>query len=212
MEELKKKLENFLFYYKFHTIAAVFVIIVIILLIQSVSEKEKNYSFVAVDCTISLLGDDIEELKNGFSEYVSIDKELMNFTSSSNYVTDNKADNEIYQMAGVKGLSEKAYEGLIDFLFCYRDNGLGEKSVGSIKNVLPKDIYDKISDHIVYESIEQEDGTYELTENEIGIFISNSKNFKKIFGETDAKIMIQIPENSKNKELSIELLKYLFDM
>lgn len=201
--DLKKKLENFFYYYKFHTAFVIFAIIVAILVFNSYLDKSKEFELTVVDSTVDLKNKDSKNLISAFAKDRDIKEDKVLFNTDSAYISDEKMEDKQYQIAGVKGVKEELRDGNIDLLFVYRTEEYDKDIVSDPQKVLPKVLLKEIEDYLV---------KYKETEDVIGILVNDAPNFKKYIGETENNIVIQISKDQKDIEKSIEFIKYLFDL
>ncbi len=210
MEKLdKKKFGDFLYYYKFHIVAVLFVILVAVILIQSLMKRDDESQFTIVDWTSELSITAGEELIKEFSGVADIDDEYTLYSKSATFLQDNVKMENLEQMMGVKNLTGRIEAGYIDIMLVYRTREYDVEVVGNIKEIIPSDLYEKLSDYIVYQADGKGGINYEVP---IGFSANKSSKFTEVFGQCDFNIVIQIPEKALHLEKSIEFLKFLYNL
>ncbi len=208
MEKLeKKKIGDFLYYYKFHIVAVLFVVLVAVILIQSLMERDDESQFTIVDWTSELSIKTGENLISEFSKVSDIDAEHTVYTKSATLLQDNEKMENLEGLMGVKNLTQRIEAGYIDIMFVYRTQEYDTEVVGNIEEILPSDLYERLSEYIVYQRDENGETNYDVP---IGLMATKSKKFIDVFGECEYNIVIQIPENAIHLEKSIEFVKFLY--
>jgi hypothetical protein len=211
-KSFKQKWDNYWYYYKYHTLAGIFIIAVIVLIVMSCSNRDGEVSLVLVDTT-ALVNDTgmKKEIFPDYAEKNSIDTSGLLIRSQADYVDDATAER-----TGAKSLIGALECGEIDGIFVYRGIEMQYKYIGDIKAILPEDLIESLNDSFInYLETDQD----ELAESGIdtaqtiaGIKINDAKRFKETYGETQDIIVLQIPQNCANTENIISFIKYLFDI
>lgn len=111
---MKKKLENFFYYYKFHMLAVIFVIIVIIALNASKSGTE--ISFVVADSTSQMNIEAGKLLVEEFRKQTDLNEDEVAFRYRSMYLEE-QSDVSIvdFEVAGIEDYDDCFSDGSIDF-------------------------------------------------------------------------------------------------
>lgn len=131
-EELKKKWENYWYYYKYHTIAGIFILILLTVVIQSVIERVNPDQTVLMVTNNYVKADDITLLENCITKYTDdyTGNKKQEVVINSAYLSDNQ---EYMQLKIVRELSVWS-----SFIFITDET--------EIKYFLDKDLYSDITD------------------------------------------------------------------
>lgn len=207
-KDFKSRWENYWYYYKFHTLLAIFAVFVAVLIIISFIRSDEPVYLTVVDTTIALGAKDSAELLNGFAEYKGIDENSVVLNNVSDYVTD-----EIARRTGAKSLPMSVEYGDIEIVFSFRGYEFSRDYVGNIEEILPAELLDRLGDDVIACYLEEnENGDLVETEDTASIIVNNAARFKEFYGEVDGVVVLQIPANCRNREYAVEFVRYLFDI
>ena len=207
MEEKKsfrEKIDNYWYYYKYHTFAGIFAIIVLGIIIYSFATKDNIAKFVVADGMGYLNKESCKEILEDFANYIGEDEDELAFPSFLEYPNGEAAE-IAKDVARVKGFGESFAEGDTDAVFILADRCFSSDKIGDLRNILPDETYNKLeeNDKIMFE--EQDTGE----KIPVGIYVTGLEKFQQFFGDINDIIILQISEKSQNKENSIAFVKYI---
>ena len=207
-KDFKSKWDNYWYYYKYHTLAGIFVLVVIVIIVIACVNKGGDVELTLVDTTALVTERDMkEEIYEDFSDRCSIDKSGLLIKTQADYVDDITAER-----TGAKSIAGAIENGEIDGIFVYRGIEIREEYVGSIENVLPSDLLEELNDYLTgYLCVDGNGETYS-SEVTAGIVVNEAKRFKEVYGNIEDYVVLQVPENCNNRENIISFIKYLFDI
>ncbi len=216
MKTFKDKANYFKMYYLKMVLAGVLIIALAIYFIYTVtSPKDKNLLRVAfvdyffMDEVTEEMANDFVEAKNitlGEHEVVSFDGSTYQISGSGNF-----------NAATIFSTHVMAKE--IDIIIApessfttYAFNG----TISSLTELLPSDLYGKLSDRFFISKIRQENEPIEEATGEdyvLGIYLDHTPFWEKYGQSMQSKDrpVIGIIINDPNKELAIEFLRYVFE-
>ena len=109
---MKKKIENFLYYYKFHMIAVAFIILIIVVLLRDKGRNEVD--FAIVDHTSQLDMTTAESLLEDFREYSGLKEDEAGFYYRSMYLEEESFQDVSFSVAGISDYEKCFTNGNID--------------------------------------------------------------------------------------------------
>ena len=207
-KDFKSKWDNYWYYYKYHTLAGIFVLAVIVLIVISCTNRDVQVELTLVDTTALVNDIDMkEEIYADFGEKNDLDTEGLLMRSQADYVDDITAER-----TGAKSIAGAIETGEIDGIFVYRGIEIKQEYVGDIENVLPQDLLDELDEYLIgYLMVDDNGDTYD-SEITAGIVVNEAKRFVETYGDIDDYVVLQIPENCQHPENVIAFIKYLFDI
>lgn len=207
-KDFKSKWDNYWYYYKYHTLAGIFVLAVIVLIVISCTNRDVQVELTLVDTTALVNDIDMqEEIFADFGEKNDLDTEGLLMRSQADYVDDITAER-----TGAKSIAGAIETGEIDGIFVYRGIEIKQEYVGDIENVLPQDLLDELDEYLIgYLMVDDNGDTYD-SEITAGIVVNEAKRFVETYGDIEDYVVLQIPENCQHPENVIAFIKYLFDI
>ena len=207
-DELKNKWENYWYYYKYHTLAGMFVLVVIVLIVISCANRSGEVELTLVDTTALVVNTEMkEEIYEDFSDKYNIDKSGLLIKTQADYVDDITAER-----TGAKSITRAIESGEIDGIFVYRGIEMKQEYIGDIENVLPEDLLKELKEYLIGYLCVDENGKTYSSEITAGIVVNEAKRVVEVYGDVEDYVVLQIPENCNNRENVISFIKYLFDI
>lgn len=228
---MKKKLENFLYYYKFHLIAALFLLILVIVLVKD-DKPRMTTRLVVADDTSQMNLQTAGSMMDEFAEYAGLEKGEAVFYYQSMFLDQKNFENINLNVAGVADYEGCFQNGEIDCVINTIDrvksaeqNGaadseetgdfgqtegegdeteevsLGLHAVVSLNQIFSEDELNRYEKYICYVNGEP-----------AGIMFDMCKKAKEYFGDdypSANHYVLQVAEGSADKELVKEFLEYL---
>lgn len=152
--------------------------------------------------------DMVDTWKEDLEEYYSINPKTQKISIDDSYYIDIESSGG-NTVASEQKLATYVYTNTLDIIIAdektfkrYADNGY----LIDLTDQLPTELYSYFSNSFFMEKAQED-----TEENPYGIYIDNC-NFYKNLGSVISKPVIGIIGSSPNKENSIELLKYLYDL
>ena len=204
---MRSKLENFWYYYKYHTIAGIFVLILLYLIISSCIRSDETYEMVLVDSTARFYGNNAKQVMAGFEEHMDWDEGSTSLRYNSNFVDERTAE-----QTGAKSLERAVRDGDVDCLFSFSAEEAPYELVGDIESALSAELLDELKDYLKSYIIYDANGDIVDNQPIAGIVINDAKRCSEFFGELDEYVIIQVPGNGKNKENVEAFIRYLFEI
>ncbi len=207
-KDFKSKWDNYWYYYKYHTLAGIFVLVVIVLIVISCTNRDVEVELTLVDTTALVNDIDMkEEIYADFGGKNDLDTEGLLMRSQADYVDDITAER-----TGAKSIAGAIESGEIDGIFVYRGIEIRQEYVGNIEKVLPQDLLDELDEYLIgYLMVDDNGDTYD-SEITAGIVVNEAKRFVETYGDIEDYVVLQIPENCQHPENVIAFIKYLFDI
>lgn len=162
----------------------------------------------------SIINNTIEEeeivnLKNGFADVLDINSKKENIEIDTSLLLKNKDIDSSYAMASQQKLTAQLGISEIDVIIApesifskYAKEGLFVR----LSDQLPTEIFTSFTNSYFLSNPEGTD-----TEGAYGIYIEDSSIYKNIKSPEDRPVL-GIVANSKNKENSVEFIKYIFNL
>ncbi len=207
---MKKKLDNFFYYYKFHVLAVIFILFVIYEVFISIHGKDKEIPLVIVDDTSQMSMVKAEELVEDFADSQKIGKNQAAFRYRSMYVEKEQYKDIAFDAAGIKEYQDLFTDGSIDLIIRTADDTeQGGESWKSDHLLLPKDYFTE------QEMKKYQDYFYYVDEEAMGITFDKCPKAKEFFRDdypTEYHYILQIAKGSKEEPLVKKFLVYLMGM
>lgn len=207
-KSFKSKWDNYWYYYKFHTLAGIFLLVVIAIIVISCTNRDGEVELTLVDTTALVVDSDMKEkIYQDFSEEYDLDKSGLLIKSQADYVDDITAER-----TGAKSIAGAIESGEIDGIFVYRGIEIKHEYVGDIENVLPDDLLKELDDYLIGYLMADDDGNTYDSDITAGIVVNEAKRFVEVYGDVEDYVVLQVPENCQHIETVIEFIRYLFDV
>ncbi len=207
-KSFKSKWDNYWYYYKYHTLAGIFVLVVIVLIVISCANRDTEVELTLVDTTALVVDTDIKEkIYKDFSSEYDLDSAGLLIKTQADYVDDITAER-----TGAKSIAGAVESGEIDGIFVYRGIELKQEYVGNIENVLPDDLLKELDEYLIGYLMTDDDGKTYDSDIKAGIVVNEAKRFVEAYGDIEDYIVLQIPENCQHTENVIAFIRYLFDL
>lgn len=202
------KWDNYWYYYKYHTLAGIFVLVVIVLIAIACTSRKGEVELTLVDTTALVYDADMKEkIYQDFSDEYDLDKSGLLIKSQADYVDDITAER-----TGAKSIAGAIESGEIDGIFVYRGIEIKQEYIGDIANILPEDLLKELDEYLIgYLMVDENGETYD-SDITAGIVVNEAKRFVETYGDVEDYVVLQIPENCQHKENAIAFVKYLFDI
>lgn len=195
---MKKKLENFFYYYKFHVLAAVVILFIIWILL---SEKNTDVpKFLIVDDTSALNLEISDKLLADFASQTDLDKNDVDFQYRKMFLEKKDFQDISFDIAGIEDYEDCFLDGTIDIIICTADN-VREESMVMPEEYFTKDELKKYEKYFYYEG-----------EKAVGIIFDMCEKAEEYFGEeypSDLHYILQITQGSKEDKYVKQFLEYL---
>ena len=212
---MRKKLENFLYYYKFHLVAVIFIIIIVVVLITD-RPRDRKSTLMIVDHTSAMNMEKAENMMNGYEKSAGLEQGQTGFRYHSSYLEQDEVENINLQVAGVDDYYDCMKEGYIDLVL---NDITGLKTVKENEEGETEEVYTKNYPVVSLDKVftEEELKKYEpyvcyIEEKPVGIIFDECKKAQEFFGDdypTGNHYVIQVTEGSAQKEEVKDFFRYL---
>lgn len=207
-KEFKSKWENYWYYYKYHTLAGMFVLVVLVIIVIACTNRTGEVELTLVDTTALVVETNMkEEIYEAFSKKNNIDKSGLLIKTQADYVDDITAER-----TGAKSIGGAIESGEIDGIFVYRGIEIKEEYIGDIEKTLPEDLLKELEEYLIGYLCVDENGETYSSETTAGIVVNDAKRFVETYGDVEDYVVLQIPQNCKHLENVVSFIKYLFDI
>lgn len=196
---MKKKIENFLYYYKFHMIAVAFIILIIVVLLRDKGRNEVD--FAIVDHTSQLDMTTAESLLEDFREYSGLKEDEAGFYYRSMYLEEESFQDVSFSVAGINDYEKCFTNGNIDVVITTANDLCSETT--SFTEILAEEDLEKYKDYIYYDQ-----------EQPVGIIFDRCAKAEEYFGDnypTDYHYIVQVAKGSVNDKNVEKFIKYLLE-
>jgi len=195
---LKEKIQNFFYYYKFHVLAVLFVILVIAVLVRDKSQGQQ-VNLVIADETSEMNLETAGNLLRDFEKTAGLKDGEAGFYYKTMFLDQKNFQDVNLEIAGVSDYNTSLTNGEIDLIINTVDQ-IGEPSV----------FLDEIF------SAEELDGMrsflYLTDEHPAGLVFDKCPKAKEYFGDdypSPNHYILQVADGSKDKQMVKEFIKYL---
>lgn len=220
---MKKKLENFLYYYKFHLLAAFFLLFLVIVLVKD-SKPRMITQLVVADDTSQMNLETAGRMMDDFAKYAGLRDGEVQFYYQSMFLDQKNFENVNLNVAGVADYEGCFQNGEIDCVINTIDRvksaekndaadltkteggeteetRLGLHAVVSLSQIFSEDELSRYEKYICYVNGEP-----------AGILFDRCKKAREYFGDdypSANHYVLQVAEGSADKALVKEFLEYL---
>ncbi len=195
---MKEKIQNFFYYYKFHVLAVLFVILVIAVLVRDKSQGQQ-VNLVIADETSEMNLETAGNLLRDFEKTAGLKDGEAGFYYKTMFLDQKNFQDVNLEIAGVSDYNTSLTNGEIDLIINTVDQ-IGEPSV----------FLDEIF------SAEELDGMqsflYLTDERPAGLVFDKCPKAKEYFGDdypSPNHYILQVADGSKDKQMVKEFIKYL---
>lgn len=195
---MKEKIQNFFYYYKFHVLAVLFVILVIAVLVRDKSQGQQ-VNLVIADETSEMNLETAGNLLRDFEKAAGLKDGEAGFYYKTMFLDQKNFQDVNLEIAGVSDYNTSLTNGEIDLIINTVDQ-IGEPSV----------FLDEIF------SAEELDGMqsflYLTDERPAGLVFDKCPKAKEYFGDdypSPNHYILQVADGSKDKQMVKEFIKYL---
>lgn len=195
---MKEKIQNFFYYYKFHVLAVLFVILVIAVLVRDKSQGQQ-VNLVIADETSEMNLETAGNLLRDFEKTAGLKDGEAGFYYKTMFIDQKNFQDVNLEIAGVSDYNTSLTNGEIDLIINTVDQ-IGEPSV----------FLDEIF------SAEELDGMqsflYLTDERPAGLVFDKCPKAKEYFGDdypSPNHYILQVADGSKDKQMVKEFIKYL---
>lgn len=195
---MKEKIQNFFYYYKFHVLAVLFVILVIAVLVRDKSQGQQ-VNLVIADETSEMNLETAGNLLRDFEKTAGLKDGEAGFYYKTMFLDQKNFQDVNLEIAGVSDYNTSLTNGEIDLIINTVDQ-IGEPSV----------FLDEIF------SAEELDGMqsflYLTDERSAGLVFDKCPKAKEYFGDdypSPNHYILQVATGSKDKQMVKEFIKYL---
>ena len=195
---MKEKIQNFFYYYKFHVLAVLFVILVIAVLVRDKSQGQQ-VNLVIADETSEMNLETAGNLLRDFEKTAGLKDGEAGFYYKTMFLDQKNFQDVNLEIAGVSDYNTSLTNGEIDLIINTVDQ-IGEPSV----------FLDEIF------SAEELDGMrsflYLTDEHPAGLVFDKCPKAKEYFGvdyPSPNHYILQVADGSKDKQMVKEFIKYL---
>jgi ABC-type molybdate transport system substrate-binding protein len=195
---LKEKIQNFFYYYKFHVLAVLFVILVIAVLVRDKSQGQQ-VNLVIADETSEMNLETAGNMLRDFEKTAGLKDGEAGFYYKTMFLDQKNFQDVNLEIAGVSDYNTSLTNGEIDLIINTVDQ-IGEPSV----------FLDEIF------SAEELDGMqsflYLTDERPAGLVFDKCPKAKEYFGDdypSPNHYILQVADGSKDKQMVKEFIKYL---
>lgn len=195
---MKEKIQNFFYYYKFHVLAVLFVILVIAVLVRDKSQGQQ-VNLVIADETSEMNLETAGNLLRDFEKTAGLKDGEAGFYYKTMFLDQKNFQDVNLEIAGVSDYNTSLTNGEIDLIINTVDQ-IGEPSV----------FLDEIF------SAEELDGMrsflYLTDEHPAGLVFDKCPKAKEYFGDdypSPNHYILQVADGSKDKQMVKEFIKYL---
>lgn len=203
-KSLKEKLGYIWYYYKIHILAVLAAVVIIGYLISSIHRNSIPSAIYAVVLNTEDAYADHDDFMNSFCKYAGIDTDSHTTTLESSLHIDREAADNNSILANQKLMALFSTK-TIDVFISDQSNFDNFAEVGTfydLREILPKDLQDKVKDNFYYYTYE------ESGKVPIGIYVNDFPKFKEEgFVSNDA--IFGIPATTTQKENAVKFLEYL---
>lgn len=200
----KEKWEHFKDYYLMKTVLWVCAIAFVgYMIYEMVAPEPERVLYVAILDTV-VMNDEMQELQDGYGEYVSFDEESQDMVFDNTFQISNSLD-----ASSAQKFTVHAYSGDIDILIA-KESVLRQYAgvyLLPLSQQLPADLYEELSELYCYASPQEEDGTWG-EEQPYGIYISDFVEGSPNYNEP---IVLAICGNSGRVENAVAFVRYLLE-
>lgn len=195
---MKEKIQNFFYYYKFHVLAVLFVILVIAVLVRDKSQGQQ-VNLVIADETSEMNLETAGNMLRDFEKTAGLKDGEAGFYYKTMFLDQKNFQDVNLEIAGVSDYNTSLTNGEIDLIINTVDQ-IGEPSV----------FLDEIF------SAEELDGMrsflYLTDEHPAGLVFDKCPKAKEYFGDdypSPNHYILQVADGSKDKQMVKEFIKYL---
>ncbi len=195
---MKEKIQNFFYYYKFHVLAVLFVILVIAVLVRDKSQGQQ-VNLVIADETSEMNLETAGNMLRDFEKTAGLKDGEAGFYYKTMFLDQKNFQDVNLEIAGVSDYNTSLTNGEIDLIINTVDQ-IGEPSV----------FLDEIF------SAEELDGMqsflYLTDERPAGLVFDKCPKAKEYFGDdypSPNHYILQVADGSKDKQMVKEFIKYL---
>lgn len=219
---MKKKLENFIFYYKYHIIALIFVIIVIVVLTR---DKSGNVlEFVIVDDTSKMDMTAAQNMMHDFEKQKGLKDNTTSFRYKTMYPNQEQYNDVAFEVAGIDDYEKCFTNGAIDMVITsantleeeleetqYSEEEASEESIEKKKSyeVVPLEQIFSEEEMSKYEKY-----IYFVNGEATGIIFDKCKKAEEYFGDnypTPYHYILQVAVGSADDKYVKMFLQYLMN-
>lgn len=212
---MKKKLENFIYYYKFYLIALLFIIVIAAVLIKDSGHRD-TIDFVIVDDTSQMDIIAAQNLIDDFETQLNIKKGVTGFRYRTMYLDREKYKDVNFSVAGIDDYEACFTDGSIDMVITTAN--VLEKQKQSSEGETAK-VYVKPHKVISLNEFFSEDELrqyekyiYYINEEPVGIIFDRSEKAEEYFEDnypTEYHYILQVAEGSADDKYVKMFIQYL---
>jgi len=199
---MKKKLENFIFYYKYHLIALILILIIVVLLLRDKSGDKLD--FVIVDDTSCINLTAAENMMRDFEKQQKIKSGATAFRYKSMYPNQENYKDISFEVAGISDYEACFTDGTIDMVITSADrleNTKEEDKTAPLEQVLSDKEMNRYEKYLYY-----------IDGEAVGIVFNKCKKAEEYFGDnypTGYHYILQVAAGSAEDEQVKKFLRYL---
>lgn len=212
---MKKKLENFIYYYKFYLVALIFILVIAVVLVKDGGQKD-TVDLVIVDDTSQMDITAAQNLMEDFETQLNLKKGVTAFRYRTMYLDQEKYKDVNFSVAGIDDFEACFTDGSIDLVMTtantlQKQTSSSEGETGGIYVKTHKVI--SLEEYFSQDELEKyEKYIYYINEEPVGIIFDRTEKAEEYFGDnypTEYHYILQVAEGSADDEYVKMFLKYL---